>query len=270
MPKPSPMKNIKLLICLFLLSTTISFSQQLPREPLHGQIVADSLGVSNVSIKNSNTKKVAISDSEGNFTIYAREKDTLVFSNLSFVSKKLVLTKTDFKFHILRIKLDVFVNSLDEVVVSPNALTGDLQKDDKNIKLFKIAPVDTKSALVQVYEADRQTSPVNTLMPGYVNMNWSPDLVKIIKLFSAKSKPKTLEEQGIYVSEKVFSEAVKERFSDVFFTDTLKLKKEQIGLFLVYCENVPNVRELLDPKKEFELVDFLIEKSKEYKLTMKK
>lgn len=69
------MKKNRILSFFILLLTQIAFSQQLPREILHGQIVADSLVIENVTIMNSSTNKSIVSDSEG-FLIFRQEKKT--------------------------------------------------------------------------------------------------------------------------------------------------------------------------------------------------
>jgi hypothetical protein len=43
------------------------------------------------------------------------------------------------------------------------------------------------------------------------------------------------------------------------------LKNDEIGLFLNFCESDIKLKELLKPDKEIELIDFLIEKNKEFK-----
>ena len=50
-----------------------------------------------------------------------------------------------------------------------------------------------------------------------------------------------------------------------FFTNTLKLKSNEVGLFLDYCENDPKSKTLLQEKDEFMLIDFLITKNEEFK-----
>jgi len=236
---------------------------------LNGQIVGDALvGIPNVNITNISTKKYVVSDGDGNFIIYAREKDTLILSNMEFDSQRIILTKADFKLHKMRIKLQVFINPLDEVLIS--SLTGNLETDDKNIKLVEIAPIDVRLAIATDFEDDTETSPENKLMPGYVDRDYMPDVMAmIVKLAKVMSTPPPPKKEITYVSQKVFAEAVRERFSDDFFTQTLQIKPDRIGLFLQYCENEPNVRELLDPKKEFILIDLLIKKSREYKLVDK-
>jgi len=265
------MKKNNLLYFFLLLTMNFVFAQQIPREILNGQIVGDSLaGIPNVNITNISTKKYVISDNQGYFTLYAREKDTLVFSNMAFESKRIVLTKANFNVHVMRVKLQSFINPLDEVVISPYALTGNLQTDDKNIKVITLEPVDVKLALATKFEDDTESSPANKLMPGYVDTRYMFDFIAVGKLlFGAASGPEPRAKEIVYVSKKIFAEAVRERFPESFFINTLQLEPDEIGLFLNYCENTPNIRVLLDPKKEFALIDLLIQKSKEYKLAKK-
>jgi len=259
------MKN-KLFLLLFVFCVQFGFSQQIPREVLNGQIVADSISVENVQVLNKNTNTFSISDRLGHFHIYAREKDTLVFSSQSFESKKLILTPSDLKVQLLRIQLQVFVNALDEVVISPQSLTGELERDHKNIKITEIKKINNQSALDQLYENDNQSTPDNTAMPGYVNTRYMADFMaigkKIGKLFRKKDASKPV---IIYTSDKIFPEAVQQNLPDSFFRDTLKLNKDEVGLFLSFCESDPKAGQLLDPKRKFELIDFLITKNKEYK-----
>ena len=137
--------NIPLLILLFF--SQFIFSQKIPREILNGQIISDSIGIENVNIQNLNTKKLAISDKFGFFALYAQEHDTLVFSSLNLYTKKLVLTKTDLNWKLLKINIENFVNTLDEVIINPNALTGNLKTDSDNIKVTIIKPIDSQLAL---------------------------------------------------------------------------------------------------------------------------
>ena len=49
------------------------------------------------------------------------------------------------------------------------------------------------------------------------------------------------------------------------FNEALKLKEDEIGLFLIYCENDPKSKALLKPEAEFELIEFLVVKNEEFK-----
>ena len=52
-------------------------------------------------------------------------------------------------------------------------------------------------------------------------------------------------------------------FSCIF--SLIKLKEQEIGLFLIYCENDKKSNALLNPDLEFQLIDFLITKNEEFK-----
>ncbi|MDR6966454.1 hypothetical protein J2X31_000447 [Flavobacterium arsenatis] len=265
------MKNSTLTIVLLFISQ-LFFAQQLPREILHGQIIADSISVEGITITNKTTNRYSVSDNEGNFSLYAREKDTLVFSSMNYSSKSVVLNSSDLKMKVLKIKLESHITELDEVVIDPNSLTGDLDKDSKNIKVTQIDPkINMKDALATQYEADGITAVYNKAMegPGAIAPLFQPDLIKIVKMFGL-FKDKKEDKKIAYTSTKIFPEAVQEKLPESFFLDTLKLKKDQIGLFLAYCENDSRAQGLLYANKEFELVDFLISKKPEYIKSLEK
>ena len=45
----------------------------------------------------------------------------------------------------------------------------------------------------------------------------------------------------------------------------LNLKDDEIELFLMYCSNDPHSKQLVDPDQKFQLMDFMINKNKEFK-----
>lgn len=265
------MKNSTLTFVL-LFMTQLFFAQQLPREILDGQIIADSISVEGITITNKTTNRYAVSDNEGHFTLYAREKDTLVFSSMNYSSRSVVLDASDMKMKVLKIKLESHITELDEVIIDPNSLTGNLEKDAKNIKVTQLNPnINKKDALATQYEADKVSSVYNKALegPGTVTTLFQPDLVKIVKMFGLFKGKKT-EKKAEYTSTKIFPEAVQEKLPETFFRDTLKLKKDEIGLFLAFCENDPRAQGLLYANKEFDLIDFLISKKPEYIKSLEK
>ena len=76
---------------------------------------------------------------------------------------------------------------------------------------------------------------------------------------------KNLDEKAGLNSQVDFSDVVSKGLDRYFFTNTLKLKSEEIGLFLDYCENDPKSKNLLKEEDEFLLIDFLITKNEEFK-----
>lgn len=259
------MRNKPLFLLLFFY--VFSFSQELPRTLLKGIVVSDSLEVENITIDNVTAKKITTTDGKGNFSLMAKEKDTLVFSGVSFKSAVLIISYSHLNETILKIKLKVRVNELEELIVHPYTLTGNLETDTKKLKVKTIdLNLGNMDFSVHDPEFNKTDNAMKSIMPGtgndYNGVNFIA-LGKTIggKLFKSKPKPKRIE----FITDKIFSEAVKEKFSPQFFEQTLQLKPEEIDLFLAFCDDTSaESRDLLNPKKEFALIDFLIKKSEEY------
>ena len=256
------MKN-KLLLLLLMISSGL-LAQKLPREILYGQLVADTMMVDNVLITNKTTRLSAVSKKDGTFQINVRVKDTLIFSSLNFPPQSLVLNDADLKLKLLKIKIESRPNQLDEVVINPNALTGNLAKDNENINVTKInAQIDNSMAMATLYEDDSQTSPENKLMPGYLDTRYMMDFMAIgKKLFKALKKSDAEKLRNKDVTR--FSVVVQNRFSDDFFRNNLKMNKVQTTAFLDFCEKDAKASKLLENGNDFELIDFLVQKKQEF------
>ena len=256
----------KIQLLLIVMMPLFAFAQ-VDRSLLKGKIVADSLEVANISVKNKTANAVTMTDEKGNFRLMAKEKDTLVFSGVSFHSSFLIVSHSHLVDEDLTIRLKVKITALDEIIVRPYTITGNLETDTKKLK---VKTIDLNLGAIDLSLPDVEYNPVdNTLKstmgtPG--NAFNGVNLIELGKglgrLFSkSKSKPLKIE----YITDKIFSDAVKEKFSQKFFTENLKLQPEQIDLFLAYCDDgSAESRALLNPKKEFELIDYLLKKSEEY------
>ena len=148
---------MKQLLLLLLFFPCFVFSQFVPRQILRGKIVSDSIAVERVTVYNSSSNVSAVTDDFGKFTIYARAKDTLVFSSVALDSKRLILEETDFTFEVLKIKLEVSINVLDEVIISPIKLTGNLASDSKKIKTIDVPILKGEKLVPRDYEINNST-----------------------------------------------------------------------------------------------------------------
>jgi hypothetical protein len=260
----------RLLFALLLLLPLFGFSQKLnPRQILHGMVIADSLAVDNLTIKNNTSRISAITDTRGMFTLYARATDTLYFSGIGFRSAYIVVKEDHFLQDPLVIKLNIDVTVLDEVVIKPTVLTGDLAGDSKKVKTKAIASGMTGSyeSIKYNIEHHKYDKNQNGALPTQVQGSQltGVNFVRIYETFFKKRKKKK-DKGEIYSLEgsQPFPDAVKSRFTYNFFTQMLQIPKDEIGLFLTFCDTGATSQALLDPKKEFELTDYLVQKSKEY------
>ena len=241
--------SIKILCIIFICQ--ISFGQNENRKSLHGQFTNETAIVDNGYVFNLNSKTKTFISDQGFFDILAKAKDTLLVSSPSFKSKKIVIQDKDFSKPLFIVNLETQTTLLKEVIVKRKA---------------EIKPITGNSQGVvdlQFFD-DAKSSPVNRTMPSDGSIENGMDFVRIFKMVSKVFKKDSAEKAGLN-AQVDFSETVSKGLDRYFFTNTLKLKTEEIGLFLDYCESDPKSKNLLKEEDEFLLIDFLITKNEEFK-----
>ena len=244
------MKN-KITILVLCLFCQFCLSQVLTRKTLHGQIVNDSIKLENVIVFNVNSKTGMLIGSKWFFNILAKVNDTLIFSSLAFKSRKIILTEKQISAPILRVTLKAYTNELAEVIVPVKK---------------KIKPINgnTQAIVDKQYFDDEKSSPKNRTMPSDGTIENGMNFVRIYKdvlKTLRKNNPEIID----YTQNKSFTEVALKRVGYDFFANTLQLNDDEIRLFLIFCENDPKSKSLIKSENEFQLIDFLVTKNKEYK-----
>ena len=238
-------KNIILVFCV---CCQFCFGQTLTRKSLHGMVVNDSVNIQSGYVLNVNSNTRAFVKSQGYFDILAKTNDTLLFSSNGLKPRKIVLTQKDFTVSVLIVKMNAVINPLKEVVIT---------KTDLKLNLGSIQDIIDKQ-----YFEDKQSSLDNPLMPTDIKYGMDIDRVGKIIWKSLFKENYQKDKDADYGD---FTEVVPKRIKQFFFTNTLKLKEDEIGLFLIFCENDSKSEALLKPEAEFELIEFLIVKNEEFK-----
>lgn len=275
------MMNNKILF-LSLLISFVSFSQIKERELVIGKIKSDSLDVENITVLNVSSNIGAITDVDGKFSIKIREKDTLVVQGLAYLSTKYIIQKADLDKEILEIYLKTRINELNEVEVSPYTLTGILDVDTKKIKTYKpdLSGIDYSKLKPKDVLETRPTNTVayNPLAPTPVNFVAIFGFIgKGIKELIGNDKKKISASEQAFnekrlkeVASKPFGEHMKEQFSNHFFTNQLKIKNEDIPMFLAYSEtSTEELLNYLQPENHLKLIEYLIFKAEAFKKQQK-
>ncbi len=265
------------LFVILSLFTNFLFAQGIERKVLRGIVVVDSFDVEAVTVRNISSNLNAITDVDGKFSIRARATDTLFFESQSFISQRYILSQKDFWKEELEIRLHVKITELDELIITPYTLSGNLNEDTKRIQVYGdgFALIDAKK--IMHYEDDvRMGAPVNTAMPNVfaptgVNL-LGLVVVGFVNLVGIKANPKknserVFEERRIKnLQSKSYSDHLYERFSHSFFVETLKIKTEDIPMFMSFSElNVYELSSILKPENELQLIEYLIQKAAEFK-----
>lgn len=251
----------KLLCLLLMLLPVLASAQKEPRKVLNGRVTADSLLVENITVKNISSNKIAVTDNDGKFAIMARPGDNLLFSGVTFNSAKIVLRPEDFSKQELVIKLDIKVTVLDEVVITPVILTGELAIDAKNLKTLEINnALKPATESFNEFEAERD---INIAMPAVGRDMKGIDVAQVYKRY-IKKKKKNEASLKTASGQETFASAARQRYSYHFYTEALKIPRKEIDDFLQYSDNGPQANSLLAPDKELELTEYLVNKSYAY------
>jgi hypothetical protein len=244
------MKNRWGIIVLFFLSH-FCFGQTPLRQSLHGQVINDSIAVENGYVFNLNSKGTTFIGTNGFFDILAMPKDTLLITSLALKSKKLVLFDMDFKQKLYVVKTELFNNQLKEVVVRKQITP-------------KIA--GSQQIVDMKFIDDAQSSLINRTMP-YYGLENGADFGKIFGLIGGLFKKKN-GEKLLALPDEIFMEKVQRDFKPEFFRKTLKLKDEEVNLFLIFCDSDENAKKILNTNNTFQMMDFLITKNIAFKILL--
>lgn len=240
----------KFILFLFTLSPAITLCQE--RQLLKGKVISDRIVAQNLIVKNKTVNITTVTDNEGNFTVEAGVNDVLEFSSEIFKTREHILSSRDFKEELFVVRVEPSSNMLDEVVLT--GLTGNLAIDSKKTKVILL------NNLFDPAEINKNVVTANPLG----NLNFAALLGMAAS--AILPKPKSIED--IYknvpaVKHKPFSKVVQENFPESFFTETVGIPREKLGLFLNFC-NVEAKRYLLDPKHKEELIAYLKKKYIQY------
>jgi hypothetical protein len=174
--------------------------------------------------------------------------DELVFTSLQYQIRVVKITKEILQRGRLVIDVNEKITELEEVVVTPEQRQKFLDLRAEEFKKFD-------------YERDRSTRLENELM----NKDQLTNGVNFVSVFKAlyrmvenkdKAKEKTYELKP--------SEVIRQLYDDAFFIEQLGIEKDNIGLFLLYCDDEVKTKELLEEKSNFEIMDFLVKASEKF------
>ena len=234
-----------LLFIFFIHSSFAAICQD--RRPLKGQLLYKNTKVVAANVVNNTAQTNTITDSEGAFEIDVLLGDEIIFSSVQYRIRSVKITEDILSKNRLVVSVNENINELKEVVVTTDDVEKFLDLKEEEFKGFDYEK-DKSSKLVNKAYNDRQLSD-------------GIDFVNIAKLLARALGNKSSDEQMRMKP----SEILPLVFEDDFFAVDLGLDKSQVISFLEYIDNRMKTGELLKKDKEFQLIDFLINESKEFK-----
>lgn len=237
--------KIKLLGILVLFTAQISYSQT-----IKGKIVFNNFSLSNVEVINSNSKSLSVSDTNGYFSIAAKMNDTLVFIAKNYELKKIIVNPFIINDKDLSIELTLKAEELEEVVI-PEIKSKTTWLTKEEIEQIKLNSSRPKQGLRIIdYKESPQLFGVDFIRLGR----------QFHKLFKKEKEPEKKQESII-----AFKDFAKENCKQSYFLEKLKLKTDEIELFLDFCETDPKSKTIAEEKNILSTMDFLFKKNLEFK-----
>lgn len=237
-----------LLVVFALVALTQVQAQDDDRVLLRGKVIYRNTSAANIYAINTDTEKAESTNDDGQFAIWVKEGDRLVFTAVNYELKAVPITAAILKNNRLVVEVKEKVTALEEVVVTPENQAKFLEMQNEDFKEYE-------------YDTDRITGVQNiALSQSERGMQDGINFVNIFKaLMNSGKKNKANEREPLKVSE-----VLRQVYDDEFFVIDLKLPQDNIDAFLLYCDAKMPAQSLLKKNNEFQLIDFLVTHSKTY------
>jgi hypothetical protein len=243
--------KVKLLLVFSLVVYQFSFSQT--EKLLKGVVSSENFLLKNVDVINKTSKISTTTDEKGEFIIQAKANDSLYFYAKEFYLKKIKLTSDQMDQNNLVVLMFKIPEELEEVVIRTVATSGISWEGDKKYKQDKRDELAVEKVgnriKTGIYDGAIENSPDFGRIGGM-----------ILGLFrKEKEKPKEK------VPDIEFATLAKNTCDEKFYIETLKLKPDEIDLFLQFCDADPKSKIVVSSSNELSMMDFLMVKNAEFK-----
>ena len=266
-------KNMKqFLLGLFLLFTGTIFSQGVDRINAEGRIMANDNEVENVTIFNISSNLGTITDTEGKFTISVGLNDILEISALQFEKMKVIITEEVIQSGKITIFLVEHVNKLNEVLLLPYGLSGNLQVDLETVRTFNPDLDAIYFGLNNIDEYkfpdDHLSAVENTAMLEahrlQYGLNFGAIFGVVTKEIFGKNKDKQEKRKYKFPEVNGENQSLIDIYSIAFISDAFDIPEDKVNAFIAYVENKGIDPALFDEGNEIQLLEFLVAQSKEF------
>lgn len=265
----------KLLLLLFIVSSPVLLAQDIERTKVLGKIhVPQGEDAEGISVYNISSQKGIITDTNGSFEIEVTENDRVQISALQYQSFTVMVDRGVIERKIMNIFLNPAVNQLEEVVVRPYDLSGNINVDVKKIPTYSVAKDWDMSygALEYGYEfkPDDKTGISGNAAEEALHSEGLKNGADVLAIMGGVAQLLFPRGKKISVAETernkaLVSNNIQQRFSKHFITDNFDIPEDKAVDFLFYAQENGLDQNLLKSQNEMELMEFLSKKSKEYK-----
>ncbi len=231
--------KVKLLTTISFFTYQLSISQT--EKLLHGKVLANKIPLNKVEVINKTAKTSTRTNELGEFSILAKEQDSLLFFSKDYFFTRLKLTSENLKNNNLVVNMIIKAEELNEVVVT-------------SIKFQKVEFDAEKVNDINNRKTANDLSRYTGVNDGRIRY------AAKMNIPLKGSHPK----QKFEVDDRFKKHATAYCPPD-FFTKNLNISADQKELFLEFCDADPKSKTLLEHPNVLATMDFLYAKNEEFK-----
>ena len=251
---------------VFLILCTTAVAQTPFTKNIEGKVINKENGIADVHVMNTSANRATITDQNGKFTIEVTIGDTLLFSAVQFKRKSMVINTSILSSKEVFVPLEEFVNELDEVVVRPYDLSGDLSKDMQQMdtgQVISATSLGLPNAHVKPLMQSERLLREAAFGPFTVGMLTSVPFNPIINAITGRTK--MLKKRVARDKKEQQLLRVRTSIEDSLFLTQLKIPIDRIDDFMYFCEVDENFNTLIKSDDRFAIWEFLLGKSTAYR-----
>ncbi len=152
------MKFSTILVVLLLIQAP-AFAQNIARVMIDGQIIVPAGDdVAGIVIYNKTSERGTITSEEGTFDIAVARNDEVVIQSVQFAPITAIIDQGIINSRQMNVTLRETVNELDEIIVRPNELTGDIVADVNRVRTIDPVPFDGSDIRMEDTQYDRYSA----------------------------------------------------------------------------------------------------------------
>jgi len=236
--------KVKLLTTISLL--TYQFSTSQTEKLLQGKVISNNAPLSKVEVINKTAQTSTRTNELGEFSILAKDQDSILFFSGDYLFTRLKLNLKDLKKNYLTVEMVPKAEELENVVVSRSVFnkteTKKISNDREEINKIKIRKqFDDVTTRVTVYDGKIKNG-INFSYPIF-------------------DKPK----KKIEANDDRFKKLIIASCPPDFFLKNLNITTNEKELFIKFCDADPKSKTLLEHPNVLAVMDFLYAKNEEFK-----
>lgn len=239
-------------IIYFLFISAVAYTQQ-QRKEIKGIVFFNTKSIADVHIVNKNSLQGTVTNTNGLFEINIAIGDTIEFTHINLEQEKIIITADIMAQNKFEIHLKENIVILDEITLNKHQNFLHILPSKRPAPIVNAKTLNLPFAKTKV---KKEYKIVNFQSGGTFSIN------NIINSLNGVNKRKR-ELQKIIIEDH-YLQKIRHHFTDDFFTKDLKIKKEKINTFLIYC-NSKSIIPVFKSKNYIELTSILIESSKTYR-----